>query len=130
MYPAIVRATVLALGLAALAVACTDRKIEENRRHLAAAWCSDWCSFYEACQPSQIPFATQEECRADCEGDETWDWTDRCGDVHMEYRDCLSGITCEELEANWTDHENDPCREKANATNLDGCRDFTKDHGG
>ena len=86
----------LALALAA----CSARDIEEeppSRRHLAAAWCEDWCTFWYACEPffheHGLPVS---DCQESCEDDEAWDWTDECGDIKAEYRDCMDSLTCEE----------------------------------
>jgi hypothetical protein len=84
----------LALALAA----CSDREIGEerpSRRHLAAEWCEDWCTFWHACEPilHDVPVS---DCQERCEGDEAWDWTDACGDIIAEYRDCLDSLSCEE----------------------------------
>lgn len=82
-----------------LAAACSAREIEEegqSRRHLAAQWCEDFCTFWYDCEPlfADLPV---EDCQASCEDDEAWDWTDHCGDLKWEYRQCKAEASCEEL---------------------------------
>jgi hypothetical protein len=86
------------LLLALVLAACSDRAIEEerpSRRHLAAQWCEDWCTFWYACEPI-LHGRPVSECQERCEGDEAWDWTDHCGDLKWEVRECLASVTCEE----------------------------------
>lgn len=91
-----VRAWILLAAMAALA-ACSNRPVEdegENHRHLAEEYCHDWCAFWYDCEPA---FANEPvaECRASCEGSQSWDWTDECGDIMWEYLECRASLSCE-----------------------------------
>lgn len=89
----------VAVFVALSAMGCSARGIEDegqSRRHLAAEWCEDWCTFWYACEPLYAG-SPVSECQRSCEGDEAWDWPDECGDIKWKYRECLDSHTCEEL---------------------------------
>lgn len=88
----------LVVLLALVIAACSDRDIEGERpshRDHAAEWCEDWCTFWYACEPT-LRDASVSGCQERCESDEAWDWTDECGDIRAEYRECLDSLSCEE----------------------------------
>lgn len=92
------RLRITTLVLAAAVLGCSAREVEEegeSRRHLAAQWCEDWCTFWYDCDPTYEGRPT-DECRENCEADDDWDRTDICGDIRWEYRECKASMTCEE----------------------------------
>lgn len=122
----------LAVMLALALVACSDREIEEeprSRRHLAAQWCEDWCTFWHACEPilHDVPVS---QCQERCEGDEAWDWTDHCGDLHWEALECLASLTCEEaLDDPEIEGADNPCQPHYDELSVQRCT-YDRPHGG
>ena len=85
-------------------VACSARELEEegeSRRHLAAQWCEDQCTFLRECEPTRF-LTPVTECQQSCESDEAWDWTDECGDIKWAFRECSASASCEEHRVSWT----------------------------
>ena len=122
----------LLTSLLLVVAACSARDIEEQgqgRRHLAAQWCEDWCTFWLDCEPALAEWPV-DECRASCEGDEAWDWTDHCGDLKWAERECRADASCEELR---NDPEipggDDPCKEFVDALVIEQCT-YDRPHGG
>jgi hypothetical protein len=79
---------------------CSDRPVEieeegESHRHLAEAYCRDWCTFWYDCEPV-LANSSVAECRNGCETDEAWDWTDECGDIKWAFRECRLSLSCDE----------------------------------
>lgn len=122
----------LGLLLALALAACSDRDIEEerpSRRHLAAEWCEDWCTFWHACEPTlrDVPVS---RCQATCEGDEAWDWTDECGDIIADYRECLDSLTCEDARDDpEIEGVDNPCQSHYTEFAARGCT-YDQPHGG
>ena len=111
---------------------CSARDIEEDRpsrRHLAAEWCEDWCTFWYDCEPA-LEGMPVSGCRERCESDEAWDWTDECGDIIWAYRECKDEQTCEELR---DDPEipgaDNPCQSHYDEFMLRGCTYVRPDGG-
>jgi len=111
-------------ALAVLALGCSARALPEeegeSRRHLAAQWCEDWCTFWYDCRPDPTG-QSSGACRENCESDEAWDRTDECGDIRWEYRECTTSMTCEEHLEALDRREIFPCQYLWNEYVLEGC---------
>jgi hypothetical protein len=116
------RPLALLLALAA-ASGCSARRVEDegqSRRHLAAQWCEDWCTFWYGCRAALMGKPT-DECKDRCESDEAWDRTDECGDIRWEFRECNQSLTCEEHLEALDKEELFPCQHLYNEYVLQGC---------
>lgn len=120
------RTCLLLAAMTAALIACSDRTVEledegESHRHLAEAYCRDWCTWWYDCEPAfaNSPVA---DCRESCEGSESWDWTDECGGIMWEYLECRQSLTCEEAR---DDPEvpgaDDPCGDDYDELVLGDC---------
>lgn len=126
------RALAVALVVTGVLGGCSDRTVEEPRqshRHLAAEYCEDWCTFWYACEPV-FEGRPVSECQESCEGDESWDWTDECGDLKWGFRQCRLSLECEEAR---DDPEipgsDDPCQPWWDEIWIQECT-YDRPHGG
>ncbi|MCX4241343.1 hypothetical protein [Paraliomyxa miuraensis] len=118
--------------LALLLAACSAREVEEeqpSRRHLAAQWCEDWCTFWYDCEPFFEGMSTQG-CRERCEADEAWDWTDECGDIIWGYHECVTMQSCEDMRDDPDiPGADNPCQSYYDEFALQGCSYDDPDEG-
>ena len=84
-----------------------SRQIEEEPPVPEHRWasCETWCAlmFDPVCPAQDVAVPTEEECVEHCaHEDGLWapvgDGVDACGPTHIEYIDCLTTLSCEEIQ--------------------------------
>ena len=112
------------------AVAC-EPKVKESHRHLAEDYCRERVEYWSRCNGSGNlwPDDLKQEEFDECVADEAWDWTDECGDIAWELRQCQAEVPCERWPAVARDEDNSFCQEEELARYGGDCL-YTEDHGG
>jgi hypothetical protein len=87
-------------GVLAVVPSCGP-EIVESHRDKAEKYCRDYTEKRERCGTPDVPWPDdlRQRERDKCEEDEAWDWTDECGDLYWEKRQCRLNVSCEDWPA-------------------------------
>jgi hypothetical protein len=81
-----------------LAVACSERTVEEEKYPDAERLCAEHCSqVFSSCYPNEPTTASEEECNENCVDAPTW--TSACRWKEAELMECTTSLSCDEFWA-------------------------------